>query len=288
MAELPSSFLKELTALGLGEEAEASLLGFTMRNVRRMGNLAVSAYESETHDFPICRLQPLGRLAVIFWKLTEIRRSYEALGVSAGVIDDTFSDISLRQRLIFQNTGKIGLSRADCIWLRHLVKAQIFKLGVLQFQPTRMFYLENYQDGSPFFVVSDDQKVRLPAGSSVLNVHIQTGADLKPEPVVESFQMARGFFKEVFPGTSFRAMVCYSWLLHSGLQDLLPPGSRILRFAAHFEVVSETGDKRQAVERIFGKSYRRKADYPQQTSLQRAAYRDLSKLGYALGIIYLD
>lgn len=288
MAELPSFFLKELTALALGEEAEASLLGFTMRKVRRMGKLAVSVYESETHDFPICRLHPLGRLAVIIWKLAEIRRSYEALGVSAGVIDDTFSDITLRQRLYFQNTGKIGLSRADCVWLRHLANAQIFKLGVLQFQPTKMFYLENYEDGSPFFVISEAQKARLPVGSSVLNVHIQTGADLKPERVAESFQMARGFFKEIFPRTCFRAMVCYSWLLHSGLQDLLPPGSRILRFAAHFEVVSETGDKRQAVERIFGKSYRRKADYPQQTNLQRAALRQPFKLGYALGVIYLD
>ncbi len=37
-------------------------------------------------------------------------------------------------------------------------------------------------------------------------------------------------------------MVCYSWLLHSGLKYLLPSDSRILGFAENFEVIYETGD----------------------------------------------
>lgn len=288
MAELPVSFLKELADLDLGEDAEASLVGFARRNVWRMDGLAKSAYKSDNRNFPIRRLQSLGRLAVLIWKLAEIRRSYEALGVNPEIIADTFSDITLRQRLYLQNTGKVGLDRADCVWFRHLVNTQIFKLSVLQYQPTRMFYLEKHEDSSPFFVISDAQKAKLPVGTPVLNVHIQAGADLRQEQVAESLQAAREFFARIFPETHFRAMVCYSWLLHSGLQDLLPPNSRILRFAENFEMISETGDDRQAVERVFGKRYRNKTDYPQQTSLQKAAFRNLSKLGYALGIIYLD
>ena len=288
MSDLPFSFHQELTNLGLGEDAEALVVGYAKRHLRRMADLAENAYESETRDFPICSLHGLGRLAVIIWKLAEIRQKYESPGVSEGIIADTFSDIALRQRLFYQNTGKVGLSRADCVWLRHLVNAQIFKLGVLQYQPMKMVYLEKREDGSPFFVISEAQKAKLPAGAPVLNVHIQTGADLAQEGVAESLQMAESFFAQVYPETHFQAMVCYSWLLHSGLKDLLPLNSRILHFAQNFEVVNETGDKRQAVERIFGRRYRRKADYPQQTSLQRAALRDPSKLGYALGIIYLD
>lgn len=253
-----------------------------------MADLAEKAYEGEGHNFPICRLHPLGRLAVIAWKLTEIRRKYEDYGISAEIIRDTFSDIFLRQCLFYQKTGKVGLSCADGIWLRHIASAQIFKLGVLQYQPIKMFYLENHENGSPFFVISDDQKAKLPVGTPVLNVHIQTGADLAVERVADSLQMAKNFFAKVFPETPFRAMVCYSWLLHSGLKDLLPPNSRILLFAENFEVVSETGDNQQAVERIFGRRYRRRANYPQQTSLQRNTLRDPAKLGYALGIIYLD
>ena len=253
-----------------------------------MADLAANAYESDNRDFPICRLHPLGRLAVLAWMLVEVRGKYEALGVSEGIIADTFSDIALRQRLYFQKTGKVGLSRADCVWLRHLANAQIFKLGVLQYQVWKMFYLESRDDGTPFFVISEAQKAKLPAGTSVLNVHIQKGADLAQEHVTASLRMAKDFFAQHFPETRFRAMVCYSWLLHSGLKDLLPGNSRILRFAENFEIISESGDRTQAVERIFGKRHRRKADCPQQTNLQRAALRDISKLGYALGVIYLD
>ena len=288
MAELPLSFLQELTGLALGQDANASVIGYAQRYLRRMADLAESAYAGEVPEFPICLLHPLGRLAVLVWKLAEIRGEYENLGVSEEIINDTFSDIALRQRLFYKKTAKVGLSRADCIWLRHLVSAKIFKLGVLQYQPMKMVYLESRDDGSPFFVITDAQKSRLPAGAPVLNVHIQTGADLAQERVAESLQMIRGFFKDVFPGTQFRAMVCYSWLLHSGLKYLLPSDSRILGFAENFEVIYETGDGTQAVERIFGRRCRRKADYPQQTSLQRAALRSPSKLGYALGVIYLD
>jgi hypothetical protein len=287
MAELPPSFLKELTSLGLGKDAEALVAGYAQRHLYRMADLAESAYEGDVPDLPICRLHPLGRLAVLVWKLAEIRQNYEAHGVSAEIINDTFSDITLRQRLFYQKTDKVGLSHADCIWLRHLASGQIFKLGVLQYQPMKMFYLESHEDGSPFFVISEAQKARLPAGAPVLNMHIQMGADLTQDRVTESLQMARNFFVQFFPETHFGAIVCYSWLLHSGLKELLPLSSRILHFAENFEVISETGDNRQALERIFGRRYRWKVDYPQQTRLQQAALQQPSKLGYTLGVIYL-
>ncbi len=161
-------------------------------------------------------------------------------------------------------------------------------MGVLQYQMFKMFYLEQGKDGSEMFIISETQKERLPAGVPVLNVHIQEGADLSPELVAASLQTAKEFFSRYFPDTRFKALICYSWLLHSGLKDLLPSDSRIIQFAKNFEIISEINDDTQAVERIFGKRFRRKADYPQQTRLQRGALRDRSKLGYALGVIYLD
>jgi len=287
MAELPLSFIHELKALRFDDQAETLVTGYAQRHLKQMESLAGNAYMDGGHDFPICRLHPLGRLAVLVWKLAEIRVKYLAPGIAEEIISDAFGDISLRQRLFYETTGKVGLSRADCVWLRHLMNAQIFKLGVLQYQPTNMFYLETYQNGKPFFVISKAQKARLPAGTPVLNVHIQTGADLAEEKVAESLQVAKAFFHQVYPDTHFKAMICYSWLLHSGLQDLLPRNSRILHFARNFDVISETGDKRQAVERIFGKPFGSK-HLPQKTSLQQAALRDMSKLGYSLGVIYLD
>jgi len=95
MAELPFAFQQELSALDLGEEAEASVASFARRHLRRMADLAEKAYEGEGPNFPICRLHPLGRLAVIVWKLAEIRRKYEDYGISAEIIRDTFSDIGI-------------------------------------------------------------------------------------------------------------------------------------------------------------------------------------------------
>lgn len=288
MKEVPFSFIKELNTLGFSIETETEIIRYVQRNLRRMADLARTSYDGEVPDFPICKLRPLGRLAVLIWKLTEIRHRYESNGVTAAVIDDTFSDISLRQKLFWQKNGRVGLSRADCVWLRHLVNARIFKLGVLQYQMFKMFYLELSEDGSQMFMISETQKERLPAGVPVLNVHIQEGADLSPELVAASLQTAKEFFSRYFPDTRFKALICYSWLLHSGLKDLLPSDSRIIQFAKNFEIISEINDDTQAVERIFGKRFRRKADYPQQTRLQCGALRDPSKLGYALGVIYLD
>ena len=287
MKELPLAFTTELKALGISTAAETEVCGYAQRNLRQIDELAGRAYEGDPPSFPICRLHPLGRLAVLIWKLPEIRRKYASLGVQNDVIQATFSDIALRQALFQAKTGKIGLSRADCVWLRHLVNAQIFKLGVLQFQLFSMFYLEQHADGSRLFFISDAQKAKLPAGSPVLNVHIQEGADLTPARVAESLQLAEDFFARNFPQTQFQAMVCYSWLLHPGLKALLPPESKILRFAENFEVVAEAADDTQAVERIFGRRFQRKADYPQETRLQRAALRESQKLGYALGVKYL-
>ena len=288
MAELPPFYLDEMKALNLDEQAERLLSGYARRHLRQMPMLAEDAFADEGHGFKINQLHPLGRLAVLIWKLAEVRGKYLAYGIPEAIICDTFGDVSLRQRLFYELGGKVGLSRMDCNWLRHLVNAEIFKLGVLQYQPIGMFYLESRLGGRPSFTISAAQKALLPVGTPVLNVHIQARADLTPERVTESFSMAKDFFAHYFPETPIRAMVCYSWLLHSGLSEILPESSRIVQFAKNFKIVSETADNKQAKERIFGGHYRRMSDYPQRTSLRRAALRDMSKLGYAFGVIYLD
>jgi hypothetical protein len=108
MAELPLSFLQELTGLALGSDANASVIGYAQRHLCQMADLAESAYAGEVPDFPICRLHPLGRLAVLVWKVAEIREEYENLGVSEEIINDTFSDIALRQRLFYKKPPRSG------------------------------------------------------------------------------------------------------------------------------------------------------------------------------------
>lgn len=55
----------------------------------------------------------------------------------------------------------------------------------------------------------------------------------------ESFAMAREFFATYFPEVQYSWFSCFSWLLDESLQEILPPGSNILQFAALFRVVDK-------------------------------------------------
>ncbi len=281
-------FEANLAVLELDEIAKAEVRAFVGRNAERMDALANEAWHGDVPDFPICKLKPLSRLAVLIWKMEEIWQKYQAAGVDRKVFVDSANDIALRARIYFEKTGKVGLSKQDCIWLRHLVNGQIFKLGVLQFQPYQMLYLDVNDKGETWFNYVDGIKERLPEGRPVLNVHIQKGADLSPEKVTESFSLARTFFREYFTEMQFDAFVCFSWLLDPFLGRILPVESRIVRFGSIFEIIGWAKDNNQAVERIFGKCWRKKSDFPQDTSLQKAALKHLKDLQYTCGIIWFD
>lgn len=281
-------FEAKLAVLELEKNAKAEVRAFVGRNAERMEALANGAYRGDVPDFPICKLKPLSRLAVLIWKLEEIWQKYQAAGVERKVFVDSANDIALRARIYFEKTGKVGLSKQDCLWLRHLVNGQIFKLGVLQFQPFQMLYLDEDDKGGTWFNYVEGIKERLPEGSPVLNVHIQKGADLSPEKVADAFSLARTFFREHFPEMQIEAFVCFSWLLDPFLKKVLPAESRIVQFGSTFEVIGWAKDNNQAVERIFGKRWRKKSDFPQDTSLQIAALRHLKDLQYTCGIIWIE
>lgn len=247
--------------------------------------LASDAYAAEDGDFDILHRKPFTRLAMICTLLPGLHEQFGKAGMSRQVWLDSIDDIRLRQRLYFERTGKAGLAKGDARWLRHLMGFKLFKIGSLQFQPFEMLYLDQEGIGEDFMRFSEAQKKCLPPGTPVLNTHIQYGAHLEPVALEKTFDDARAFFRRFFPEQDFKAFITYTWLLHPGLQDLLPEGSKILGFASMWEVVGQNEDKTQALERIFGGRRRRHADYPQQTALQRVALKDLGALGYACGVI---
>ncbi len=247
--------------------------------------LASGAYAAEDGDFDILHRKPFTRLAMICTLLPGLHQCFVDAGMPRQVWLDSIDDIRLRQRLYFERTGRVGLSKGDARWLRHLMGFKLFKIGSLQFQPFEMLYLDLECIGEDFMRFSEAQKKRLPPGTPVLNTHIQYGAHLEPVALEKTFDDARAFFRRFFPEQDFKAFITYTWLLHPGLRTLLLEGSKILGFASMWEVVGQNGDKTQALERIFGGRRRRHADYPQQTALQRAALKDLGALGYACGVI---
>ena len=116
------------------------------KEINRLGDtvevLADKAYQGEDFQFFLCDQVPAVRLAVITCLLVEKYEEYRARGISDSIIFDTFQDVTLRAEIYFQKTGRAGLEKDDVIWFRHIMNAEIFKIGSLQFQPFQMVYLD--------------------------------------------------------------------------------------------------------------------------------------------------
>ena len=184
-----------------------------IKSRRQVEEIAATAYSSSDFNFLLCKRMPLTRLVVVIYLLTQKYAEYKAIGVTDEIILDTFSDVSLRANLYYKQHGKIGISKDDVIWFRHIMNVHIFKIGVLQYQTFNMIYLDEETIGEPYMVFTQEQKRTLPNGSPVINCHIQKGANISDSLVRKSFEQAKVFFKDRFPSTEYKAFLCYSWLL---------------------------------------------------------------------------
>ena len=252
---------------------------------RQIEAIAETAYNSDNFDFPLCKRMPLTRLVVVAYLLSQKYADYKAIGVSDEIILDTFRDVSLRADLYYKQNGKIGISKDDVIWFRHIMNVHIFKIGVLQYQTFNMIYLDEETIGEPYMVFTQEQKFALPNGSPVINCHIQKGANISATLVNESIDQAKVFFKDCFPSIEYKAFLCYSWLLYPPMFNMLSENSNIKQFAKCFSIIGECNDSEQAKENLF--DYGKHNPSCKPTTLQRMAKEDNTILGYGCGVIML-
>ncbi|MCR4722465.1 MAG: acyltransferase domain-containing protein [Eubacteriales bacterium] len=248
--------------------------------------IANAAYSDEQYDFPLCKRMPLTRLAVVTWLLHKKHGEYKRIGVPDTIIFDTFRDVTLRATLYYRKTEKVGISKEDVIWFRHIMNVNMFKVGVLQFQPFEMVYLDEETIGEHYVTFSKEQKNSLPNGAPVINCHIQRNADLSLDRVTASMNDAKELFLRIFPEKRFQAFLCYSWLLYPQMTKNLSPESRIKQFSHLFEIIGESNDSEQAIENLFDDGKRR--ELPIMSSLQKMAIEHLDWFGFACGIIKLN
>lgn len=252
-------------------------------NIKQMNNIAGTAYIGEDFQFALCNRMPLTRLAVITFMLLQKYDDYKALDINDTIIFDTFRDVSLRAKLYYHRTGKIGITKEDVIWFRHIINTSIFKIGTLQYQPFQMVYLDEETIGEPYMTFSPQQKKKLAAGTPVINCHIPYGADLTPKIIEQSLSDAVCFFEKHFPNIQYSAFLCYSWLLYPNMITLLDSNSNIKQFAERFHIIGFCDDPEQAIENLFENG--RKMLKPNSTFLQKAAVDDIKMFGFACGII---
>lgn len=163
---------KIISELHYTNRVKQDVLWKIRRDEKLIDELAKTAYQSDSFDFPLCKRMPLTRLSVVTYLLIRKYGEYKKARIPDQVIFDTFGDVSLRAALYYKKTGKAGISKEDVIWFRHIMNVAIFKIGSLQFQPFKMIYLDEETIGEPYMSFTAEQKKALPAGSPVLNCHI--------------------------------------------------------------------------------------------------------------------
>ena len=211
----------------------------------------------------ICKEEDSQRLFLYYFCrfACETYAGYEERGIDDSVYWDTFYDITLWCGNCFRDYGKYGI--AEYSWLSRHIEMNLFQFGRLQFEKT-----------------AAEPGWDMLQGEEVISIHIPQGEKLDLQACKESIQRGIRFW-----GTEY-TYVCDSWLLEPELGKLLKEGSNILEFQKLFEIVSVDKNCRQAEERIFIKVQDNPADYPEETSLQRAAKRYLmegGKLGCVVG-----
>lgn len=266
-------------------DIEQAVLQKIRKDRKLIEKIAETAYCGEDFNFALCGRMPLTRLAVVTYLLLRKYDVYKAKEIPDNIIFDTFRDVSLRAKLYYEKTKRVGISKEDVIWFRHIMNAAIFKIGTLQFQPFEMIYLDEETIGEPYITFTQEQKEALPARTPVINCHIQQDADLSPEAVEMSFHSAKRFFSTHF-SVQYQAFLCYSWLLYPPMVKRLPQKSNIKQFAANFTIIGACDDSEQAIEYLFKNETKRELP-SNATTLQTLAFEHIELFGFACGIILL-
>ena len=274
-----------LSELHYKKDVELAVLQKIRKKEKAIEEISTFSYPGNDLKFALCRRMPLTRLAVVTCLLLRKYEEYREKRTPDNIIFNTFRDVSLRANLYYDRTGKVGISKEDVIWFRHIMNGAIFKIGSLQFQPFEMIYLDKETIGQPYMTFTKEQKGKLPAGSPVINCHIQQGADLSPKAVKESFYAAKQFFSTYF-STQYKAFLCYRWLLYPPMVNYLPHKSNIKQFAANFTIIGAANDSEQAIECLFEYGLKRELSL-NATTLQKLAFEHIELFGFACGIIVI-
>ena len=186
----------------------------------------------------------------------DTKARYDRLGIPEEYFFNSMKDIPIWCDDYLSKHGTPGFQEWG--WVGCSLRLEIIRIGRLQYGLSQLSR-EVSCLGKSF-----------PAGTPFLDVHIPAGEPLSPEAALASLNQAPGFYSKFF-GRQFSLFHCHSWLLAPQLKELLPENSRILQFQDLFCVYDTDTEEPQAEERIFGFHSEDPRNYPEETSLQKAA-----------------
>ena len=135
---------KIISELHYTNRVKQDVLWKIRRDEKLIDELAKTAYQSDSFDFPLCKRMPLTRLSVVTYLLIRKYGEYKKARIPDQVIFDTFGDVSLRAALYYKKAGKAGISKEDVIWFRHIMNVAIFSKAQI-YAPNRSISLSKWQ-----------------------------------------------------------------------------------------------------------------------------------------------
>lgn len=183
-----------------------------------------------------------------------------------GVCDDIFIQ-TMKCLLRFtlehkESYGEYGFNRA--FWVGRQLSMKLFRIGELEYE---MVELE---------------------GKNAISIHIPSDANLTDEKVDFSLLKAKEFFATYYPTYHGVTYFCSSWLLSPVLKNMLPPTSKILKFANRFTVAKYDESAEDYKIWVYKSNQLKPEDFPENTSLQRNLKKHVlsgGKVGEAFGVL---
>ncbi len=263
--DMPQEVTERLGSLAEGERAGALLAGEDYRELMQY-DLSAAAYlrlEKELADHPAAE-NGLDMLMLQTMAAFSMRQQEPWREIPEEIYLATMKCFSRFVREYRVSYGGYGFDRG--FWTPRQICGKLFRLGELEYE------------------INDEE--------NAVSIHIPGDADLSEEKLEASYAQQAAFFREHFPEAAGRPRMCDSWLLSPALKDLLPPDSKILSFAAHFEITKvdpDAADYLEWVYKIAGgqQDHVKLEELREDTSLQRkmkAFLQKGGKVGIAWGI----
>lgn len=164
---------------------------------------------------------PQKNLLACLYFCEELEKKYMAQGIEEQILIDSLQDLVLWNDTYYKMYSDIGISEFP--WLDRTFLMQIFRLGRLQFSMFRSEF--------------DIEELCIKVDDNVLEVHIPKGESLNYGECLESFKMAKNFFKKYYPDFPAEWCICHSWLLDESILPLLGEKSNIRKFQTLFKPV---------------------------------------------------
>lgn len=106
-------------------------------------------------------------------------------------------------------------------------------------------------------------------GVDAISMHVFFEADLSPDAVAASQKAACEIAGRAFPGKTFQAIYCSSWLLHPAVTEILGENSRITCFGSRFVKFPAQSGAQAVFHYAFPGEHPTNEDLPENSRLQR-------------------